>query len=353
MLRDLRCLPPDAQAILSVWQAIGMKLDGWLGPWQIFRLLGESVADSLPPALIGFDQLRLFLPTFFSQLYSRSAGSEVDSNALRLVTPYVDVEDQRLFVETIPPEERICNARLLYYKLARAMALMTIAERDQGRRFENVLRLRPDLENMPEWNTPFDDDEFCVDWTRVDEGSGLFVTGDNLIMARREVMLDLVDYLRAAIFDERRGNIHDLLGDFVMTRRLRPRCLAAHIAPDAWPVDHFIKCLEEKAADESSRGMAGIFLDCIRANDRLNADDRNGAEHVLNALDADEIPPVLLLRGRLALAAGRLDDVERLINMLQAFPHPFQFSDCNYYLRRLETARNLYLAEHASAANQM
>lgn len=351
MLRDLGRLPPKVQAIVSVWRAIGMKLDGWMGPWQLIRLLGEPVADSLPPRLIGFDLLHAFLPDFFDRLRDRVAASEVDGAMLRQSTPYVDVEDQRLFVETLPAAERCCNARLLFYKLARAMALMQVAERENGRRFDAVVRLRPDLAAMPAWDTPFDDDEFCVDWTRIDEGSGNFVTGDNLIMAGREVMVEMVEYLRMAIFDERRGNIHDLLGDFVVSRGLRPRCVAVTIAPDPWPSDLFVQCLKEKAAAEPSGSEAATFLACIRANGRLRAADPAGAAHALEAAGgAEACPPVLLLRGRLALAAGRLDEVDRLVALLRAIAQPSPISDCGFYHRRLEEARQWYLARHANAA---
>jgi len=325
-----RLAPPKARTFFSVWNKVGRKLDGWIGPWQLWRVLGKDVANSVPQSLIGTGVLERFLPGFFDALRAEVGQRTVDRAAMDAISPYVDIEDQALFVEILPPESRGCNARLIHYKLARALAMMRLAEEAAGTEFKNVMRIRPDAKALPDYQDDFAADEFYTDWKRSDPSEGSLLIGDNAILARREVIVGLCEYLRHLIYDQIRGNIHDLLGEFVTRYGLKPRVMDTHLADDVWPLDLFIQHLGEKLSADPSDPEAREFLACVKINTCLTRGDVGGAAAQFAGLEGSESIPALLCRGRLALATGQMAELSAILSEFATYS-PSTMKEHLYY----------------------
>jgi hypothetical protein len=347
LLEELKHLDrSSALPIISVWDKVGMKLDGWIGPHQIWRVLGEAAGDSFPQPLIGMDSLQRFIPEFFDALRADVSKRNVDHRVLEALTPYVDVEDQRLFVEVLPDDDRCCNARVIHYKMARAFALMKIEEDARGEKFDYVMRIRPDLADLPTWNGKVSSDEIFLDWFKYDKVTGACIAGDNAILARREMIADLMEYMRYCIYDQRRGNIHDIIGRFIDKNGLKPRVLATRFAEDPWPLDLFLDCVSRKAVTDP---VAREFLACFRAWGCMKQGDLAAAATELDEMGPGRSPAVMLCRGSLAVMAGRLDEADATLADLRACGDAGDALELDYYIHKLEWLRSRHLEMEVSA----
>lgn len=329
-------LEQGSDSFISVWQRVGCKIEGWIGPWQVERLLDDAIAMSLPAALSGLHRLERFLPDFFQHLRSFDHGS-VSARDFASFSRHVDVEDQRLHVETLAAPAYKTNARFIHYKLARALSMMRLAEQERGKHFDFVMRVRPDLEYLPGWNGEFQLGEIGLDWFKHDPLSKGHTAGDNAIVAARDVMIALEEHLRSAIYERGCMNIHAMLAEFVTSQGLAVRELIIEIGSDRWSPHAFRSHLAERALMPGGE-LAAEFLSCIRAHDEIDAGLLEQAEDTLNNVKNASASPALLARGRLALARSEMEEVDRLINKL-LLPGLSETDDDLYFSRKLEKLR--------------
>jgi len=329
----------DRQVICSVWGLVGSKLGGWIGPRQICRVLGDAIGSAFPPSLIGFGHFERMLPAFFGAVRAELGSRPVDREMLRAITPYLDIEDQRLFVETLPERYRKYTARFIHYKFARALALLRIAEAEQEREYACVARIRPDLGALPQWPDECGAREIFVDWAHADDATGKLIAGDNVILARREVMIGLAEHMRDAIYERAEHNIHVIIGGFIEKAGLEPRTIQTSIADDPWPRETFLEALRDKAAAHPDDRISAAFLACVEANRAREEGDFAGARAILDRLGHSDCPSVQLALGRIALATGRERELDHAIEALRSAPNPSGLSDHDFYRERLESLR--------------
>ena len=326
----------DGQILFSLWRQIGSKLGGWMGPRQVSRVLGDAIGTALPPSMIGFGHLERVLPDFFHAFRADLGSRTVDPERLAEITSYFDIEDRRLFVEVIAKPFRQYTARFIHYKFSRGLALLQIAEAEHQVRYEHIVRVRPDLGDLPQWPAECGDNDMFVDWFSRDEASGKLLVGDNIILAKRAVMLDLADYMRAAIYDLAEYDIHVILGGFITSRGLSPRTIATSIADDPWPREAFLDALRREVDASPDDATASAFLACVDANCLREIGDLAGATAALDRLGEAGSAPVLLARGRIALAAGDPGAAMRAVQTLRSLHNPNDLVDQDFYRQRLE-----------------
>ncbi len=335
LLTDLARIDPPHKVICSVWDRVGTKVGGWIGPWQLGRLLGPQIGDAMPACLIGAGHLEAFLPDFFDALRAATQDRMVDVASLQKLTPHVDVENYKSYRQTIPTGATSCNAWVIHYKIARAMAQMRVLEEEQGYRFDTVLRVRPDLEALPAMPDMAPADTIFLDWFVESERPGWPSAGDNAIFGRRELMVALCEHMRAAIHDRQRGNIHDIIASYVLDKGLHVDLLAPVIGRDLWPVDLFLDCLKVRCRRTVEDATAREFLDCIEANAALARSDAAGAKAVLGSPSDDEPLPFVLCRGRIALAMQDIPTAEKQLSILEARRRLLPNMDHFFYYNRL------------------
>ncbi|NJM50803.1 MAG: hypothetical protein HC843_07925 [Sphingomonadales bacterium] len=327
----------QTEIFISVWGTVGSKVEGWVAPRQVSRSLGFDIGDALPTSLIGFGEIEKLIPEFFDHIRMTLTSQNVDADRLKNITPYVDIEDRRLFVETLPQWAHQYTMRFIHYKMARAFNLMKCAEQESKNKFDIVARIRPDLCELPCIPTQFDRSEIYLDWL-LEEGDGTLMAGDNVIVAHRDVMEDLIEHMRHNMFEKERHHVHEIIGEFILGRKLNAHAIKAEIGVDPWPRDAFLSAIGKRYDANTSCGPTANFVAAIQANICLDNDDLAGAKEALTkASNADE-PPILLSRGRLALAEGRKSDAEEIMAQLDAYGAKINMDDYCYYGRQMRAA---------------
>ncbi len=129
-----------ADVFISVWSQVGQKtFEGAVGPKNIRRIVEPQVARQIPESWLGrmkevFPDFNSFFPTF----------PPVSSKHLAKIFPEAKIE-----VEADSPAFDFAavdsNSLRMLHRIWRANAMKRAAEQARGRRYDKVLRLRPDM----------------------------------------------------------------------------------------------------------------------------------------------------------------------------------------------------------------
>ncbi len=326
----------ESTVFISTWSSIGSKLNGWVAPPQLRRVLGRAISLAQPTELIGdFSVIERFIPDFFSDFRYAISHQKIDANALGAITPHVDIETQSLFVDTLHSAYRKSSIRFIHYKLARALNMVLDFEKSSGKTFDFIVRMRPDILPLKKVNIPRHSGIFEVDWVGPVSTGGIVRCGDNFILGTRDVVFSLVEHLRETIYDRHLAEIHSALGEFAQRHSLEPHRIVAPIADDVWPRDKFIDALRRKAQADANDGVAAEFLSCTLVLLALEEGHLPQAEKALETIpeNAWSKPPVLLARGAVLLARRQTDEADALLAMLDeqandpATPHASFYRD--------------------------
>ena len=130
----------DADIYLSVWKRRGSKdFSGFNGRGHLVRILGQPIAYSIPRSWIRM-MGRIFPES--SSIFP-SLGNVTDTD-LRQYFPkaIIDIEEEDIDF-SFPHGDR--NSFRMLYKIWRCNSLMRKAEISHGKRYETVVRMRPDI----------------------------------------------------------------------------------------------------------------------------------------------------------------------------------------------------------------
>lgn len=140
----------DATIIFSVWDRYGGKIDGSLNLDQMPRLFDGAACSALPFGWIGEGRLWAALPTLRQQRETMFEGDgQADAIRQRLLVLFpqavIDIEQADTLALAFDQAKEDRNSLRMLYKLWRANEIKRRLERQQGARFDAVIRLRPDL----------------------------------------------------------------------------------------------------------------------------------------------------------------------------------------------------------------
>ena len=327
-----------------------MRLGGWIDPGVLGRVLGEDIGAAMPLSMIGVGKLEALVPGYFQTLRTRAGRIHITPDWFDGVATVADIEDPRLFVETLPPRLAMYKVRFIHHRLARALAMMKQIEEQQGFRFEYIMRIRPDLEAAPPLDPEVADEEIWLDWhEELDDGTPL--GGDNAILAKRDVMFALAEFMRAEIYENLNGDVHRIIGKFVATNGLKARWHGVRIAEDCWPRAPFIKALEDAARGQNASLAALEFLACARAHMHITRHNFEAAATELAAVASSSSQPVMLARGRLALGLRDIAGADKQLNRLRPSELFNAFEGGTFYRERLRRWRMDYAAAQSEAGD--
>lgn len=175
----------DDSVVISVWRGIGGKIDGALGFPQLERLISSDVLKCIPACLYGVD-IRFHLPRLREAITAAIARrGDIDEADLRALFPdaVIEIHEDSHFDEFGLHHLETNQARMLY-KIWRANELKRELEEKQGRLFDIVVRMRPDLEVDVTGLTSVVPGQVQVDWIHPSGG----MAGDTLCVGgSREV----------------------------------------------------------------------------------------------------------------------------------------------------------------------
>ena len=140
LARDL-----DATVFISTWRRRGAKSTGIVDYGQACRIFGNFVAGVLPPSLCDGTNLNSAIPGLAAALDAR--GDDVADTQLLAYFPdaVIDIEEERLCLDFRESAATDVNSMRMLYKIWRCNELKRVAEKARGRRYDAIIRFRPDI----------------------------------------------------------------------------------------------------------------------------------------------------------------------------------------------------------------
>lgn len=138
----------DATVVVSLWSRAGRKLDGAVNLPQISRILEEDAWVRLPWAWFDYREFWPMLPGLAETL---SAGATDQAEAVQarvrrwLPDAVIDLEAPDVLDLGFDTPREDANTLKMLYRIWRANEIKRRLERQAGRRFDHVVRTRPDL----------------------------------------------------------------------------------------------------------------------------------------------------------------------------------------------------------------
>ncbi|MFC0410788.1 tetratricopeptide repeat protein [Roseomonas elaeocarpi] len=131
-----------ATVFLSTWRRRGTKAAGAAYPSQLIRMFGAEVAFAVPRPMQA--RFHVLLPELAPRLEDGSREASEDELRRYFPEAVIDLEDERLHLDF---EEATVdrNSLRMLYKAWRCNALKRAEETRRGRRFDMVVRFRPDV----------------------------------------------------------------------------------------------------------------------------------------------------------------------------------------------------------------
>ena len=133
-----------ADVFISTWSSRGAKTSGVVNRHQAARMFGSIFEQVMPRSLIGGSRLLQIFPDLEELLDDRSP---VEAGALLQWFPgaAIDIEDDSVLHLGFSEPVEDSNSLRMLYKLWRCNQMKVRRERDNGRRYDVVVRLRPDV----------------------------------------------------------------------------------------------------------------------------------------------------------------------------------------------------------------
>jgi thioredoxin-like negative regulator of GroEL len=139
-----------ATVFFSTWRTRGTKTSGVINRDQLIRMFGYTIGCAMPPAMVGNGRFNAAVPEFEARLQTLFRENLVTTEQLTAHFPaaVIDIEDEVMALDFPAPVPIDRNSLRMLYKVWRCNELKRAAERQRGKRFDIVVRFRPDV--LPE-----------------------------------------------------------------------------------------------------------------------------------------------------------------------------------------------------------
>jgi tetratricopeptide (TPR) repeat protein len=136
-----------AMVFISTWRNRGRKTSGAANRDQLIRMFGYVTGVALPSAMVGDARFSDAVPEYEQRAQESLRGDAVTAEYLQGHFPgaTVDIEDETLSLDFPAPRPLDGNSLRMLYKIWRCNELKRVAERQRGRPFDVVVRIRPDI----------------------------------------------------------------------------------------------------------------------------------------------------------------------------------------------------------------